>query len=264
MPSAPPPHTTPHHTPPFTRRTADWAAPPQRGRRLAESGSLRVTRRRSKRGGGADERGRAGTGIGRREAWQRRVRAAASSVRCPLAGSNGRRAPEGTAGRPPAHGGRLTGKAAARRAGQSDPALLLSRFVSRRAAGSWRRPACPVRAVGPGPRSQPLLLGKETHREAQESVTCFTVLLVEIESISAVSHILRTDIYAIEQAFQQSHWGSLLPSPFAACSCLGKEREHLEPLLCSQIYRYCLLPVQRKKNVQELDFNDVLFILSHG
>lgn len=41
------------------------------------------------------------------------------------------------------------GRAAARRAGQSDPALLLRRFVSRSAAGRWRRPACPCHGGGP-------------------------------------------------------------------------------------------------------------------
>lgn len=77
------------------------------------------------------------------------MRAAASSVRCPLAGSNGRRAPEGTALLWPPAVVPSQGRAAARRAGQSDPALLLRRFVSRSAAGRWRRPVCPCQGGGP-------------------------------------------------------------------------------------------------------------------
>lgn len=108
-----------------------------------------------------------------------------------------------------------------------------------------------------------LFLGKEMQREAQESITRFTVLLVKTESISTASHILRTDHLCHRRGFQRSPGGAYCHLQLQQGPDCGKKGSPGAIAVVSD-QQVLLAACPWETDVQELEFKDILFILFHG
>lgn len=105
---------------------------------------------------------------------------------------------------------------------------------------------------------------QKKQREAQESITRFTVLLVKTESISTASHILRTeDHLRHRRGFQQSPGGAYCHLQLQQGPGCGKKGSPGAIAVVSD-QQVLLAACSRETDVQELEFKDILFILFHG